>query len=575
MKRSSIVFIFFAFCIALALSSCEQECRHDNISELTVASTCTENGETKYTCLDCGYTYLDSIIEPTGHTFKKETVDADCTHDGYTEYTCDCGYSYISDIISAVGHEYEDVLTSPDCVNEGYTTHTCIKCNYSYVSNHIDPKGHSFTVSENDPTCEHEGVSIYTCDCGYSYTIVTSAPFGHELKESVTAPSCTEEGYTSYSCHCGFSYVADLVPPTGHDFSREVNMPTLSDMGYSVFDCQNQGCDFEYTGELKFYSDILSSAYAGNSEVLAKGIDISHHNYKSNADGYITLDWEAIKAAGVEFVIIRVGDAAIGIDPTFEKSYADAKAAGLDVGAYFYTRARSVSEIRREANLVLSALRGKQFEYPIYLDLEDDSMKGLDSALLNEMCIEFFTVLQRSGYYTGLYLNRDWLTSVVDSNTALSRFEIWYARYPSVSEGEQLSWKVQDDGDHLGMWQYSDKGIIEGVDTVFDLNFAYKNYPEIIMTGGFNGYESDAKFYDSEKAFVWITYDGSVKIRSKSDFFTADEYDSDLDVIGYAKQYERYEVIDITEQYAIIDFKGITGYISVNPAYVSFTGIYP
>ncbi len=574
MKKTSLMFLFFMLMSFLCLLSCEEECRHDNLRERTVEPTCTEKGQTTYTCIDCGYSYLDEIIEPVGHYFEKNDIPPGCTEDGYTEYVCDCGFSYISDIVSAEGHDYSDTYKSSNCTEGGYVTHTCKACGYSYTSNHTDPKGHSFSVAENDPTCEAEGVAVYTCDCGYSYTIVVSAPFGHDIKETVHEPTCTEEGYTEYACDCGFSYISDLVAPVGHDFSRVVTMPTLSDMGYTEYICKNEGCGFYYTGDLRFYSDILKDAYADNSDVLAKGIDISYHNYNLYADGYETLNWDAIKVAGIEYVIIRVGDAAIGIDPTFEKSYADAKAAGLDVGVYFYTRAMSVEEIRREAYLVLSALEGKQFEYPIYLDLEDDSIKGVHPSLLNEMCIEFFTVLQRSGYYTGLYLNRDWLTTVIDSDTALSCFEIWYARYPTVAEGDEMLWNADEDGAHLGMWQYTDKGTIEGVDTIFDFNFAYKDYPTIIKENGFNGYESDVRFYDSEKSFVWIIYDGSIKIRSKNDYFILDEYDANADIVGYAKKGDRFEVIETTDRYVSVKYNGQTAYISVNEKYVSFTGIY-
>ncbi len=573
MKKLSLIFIFI--CLITILASCERECRHDNMSESKLDPTCTEDGHIKYTCDDCGYTYLDMIIEPLGHSFEKKVTPADCTHDGYTEYVCSCGYSYTSDYISADGHDYVNTFKSADCEEGGYTTHTCKNCDYTYISNHTDPKGHDFTVAENDPTCESEGVAVYTCDCGYSYTIVVSAPFGHDLEEEVIAPTCTDEGYTTYTCQCGFSYVSDLIPPLGHNFERVVTMPTLSDMGYTEYTCKNGSCGFTYTGELRFYSDILNDAYAANTEMLAKGIDISHHQYKIDPNGYVTLNWDAIKAAGVEYVIIRAGDAAIGLDPTFEKSYADAKAAGLDVGVYFYTRATCVDEIRREAYLVLSALEGKQFEYPIYLDLEDESLMGIDPAILNEMCVEFFTILQRSGYYTGLYVNHEWLYNLIDKDTALTRFEIWYARYPALSEGEEYTWNVEENGEHLGMWQYTDSGVIEGVDTVFDFNFAYKDYPTLIKEGGFNGYDGDVKFPDTDKSFVWVIHSGDIKVRNKSDYFVNDEYDPDLDIVGYAKSGERFEVVEKNEKYTAIMYNGEIAYISANPQYVSFTGIYP
>ncbi len=606
------LFFFTFVCLLFLFSSCETECRHDNLSEKAVQPTCTESGHTQYTCNDCGYTYLDRITEPRGHEFNKKVTPVSCTRDGYTEYSCDCGFSYISDYVSASGHDYADNVKTATCEMGGYTTHTCKACGYSYVSNHTDPKGHRLTVAENDPTCEAEGVAVYSCECGYSYTIATSAPVGHDMTEIVTAPTCIEVGYTTFKCkNCDHSYVSDYTEPLGHDhvktvavqatctdegkeiytcacgdtysiitsplghnFDRLVTMPTLSDMGYTDFTCKNEGCGFNYTGEFRFYSDILKNAYSSNTEVLAKGIDISHHNYKSDANGYISLDWDAVKAAGIEYVIIRAGDASIGLDPTFEISYTDAKAAGLDVGVYFYTRATSVDEIRREAYLVLSALEGKQFEYPIYLDLEDESLMGIDPAILNEMCVEFFTILQRSGYYTGLYVNHEWLYNLIDKDTALSRFEIWYARYPALSEGEEYVWNVDENGEHLGMWQYTDSGMIEGIDTVFDLNFAYKDYPTLIKEGGFNGYNSDVKFPDTDKSFVWVIHTGDIKIRAKSDFFLNDGYDSNIDVIGYAKSGERFEVVEINEKYTAIIYNGEVAYISANPEYVSFTGIY-
>ncbi len=574
MKKISIFFILIL--LVLIAVSCDQECKHDNMSENTLDATCIQNGQTTYTCLDCGYSYLDNIIEPIGHHFTNKTISPKCTNDGYTEYSCTCGYTYISDIISAVGHDYSDKIIAPTCTDAGYKVHTCKKCDYSYISNHTDPMGHKLSESVTPPTCTEEGYTLYQCDkCDYSYELKNIEPTGHNYTEEVISTvSCTMAGEIKYTCICGDTY-SKIVYPDGHDFSKLIIMPTLSDMGYTEYTCKN--CQESYTADLRFYSDILENAYANNTEVLAKGIDISHHNYKMNANGeYISLDWEKIKASGVSYVIIRAGDAAIGLDPTFEKSYAEAKAAGLDVGVYFYTRATTVDEISREANLVLSALRDKQFEYPIYLDLEDESLMSIDPAILNEMCVEFFTILQRSGYYTGLYVNNEWLYNIIDKDTALSRFEIWYARYPALSEEGTPVWNEEQNGKHLGMWQYSDSGVIDGIDTtVFDLNLAYKNYPSIIKEGGFNGYETDVKFIDSQSSFVWVTYkDAALKIRSKSDYFTNDDYDSSLDVVGYASYGERFEIVKKNDLYTTIKYNDGIAYISANPKYVSFNGLY-
>ena len=573
--KKILLFISLFFLI-LTFASCDDgECRHENMTSNTVEPTCTESGYTEYTC-DCGYSYISDYISAKGHTYKDTVYAPTCTEPGYTEHTCSvCSYSFSSEQTAPLRHKISSVEYPPSCTEQGYTEYICYVCDYSYISDYKQSTGHVFSENTVLPSCLEQGYSEFTCqNCEYTYKTNFTPPTGHKYeKEVLSEVRCTESGEEKFTCACGDTYSV-ITSPSGHDFSRKVTMPTLSDMGYSDFTCKN--CEYIYRGEYTFYSDILENAYANNSEVLAKGIDISHHNYKMDSEGnYISLDWDAIKAAGVSYVIIRIGDASIGIDPTFEKSYKEARAAGLDVGFYFYSRAMSVEEISLEANLVFSALRGKQFEYPVYLDLEDESQQSIDSAILNEMCIEFFTILQRSGYYTGLYVNNEWLHNVIDTETALSRFEIWYARYPTTADGEEPAWDVDQNGQHLGMWQYTDSGTIEGIDDmVFDFSFSYKDYPALITDGGFNGYESDVVFQDNGKSFVWVVYDGEIKIRSKSDFFTKDDYNSSLDIIGYAPKGTRFEVVEKNEKYTAIKYNGQIAYISAKPKYISFEGIY-
>lgn len=610
MKKRYLLF-FSALLLLLVFSACDDECKHESMTKNVTPATCNSAGYVTYDCDNCDYSYTSEFTDPLKHSLHKTIVAPTCSSDGYTTYTCDCGYSYRSDIVEHSGHDYKSTVITPDCTEGGYTLYTCKNCNESYIDNPTDATGHTLTSLVVPSECEKQGYTEVSCFCGYSFRTDFTEPKGHDFKENTVLPTCTEEGYTEYICDCGYSFISDYTKPTGHkytestvteatctekgevkyicncgefyslitpplehSFTREVTAPTLSDVGYSDFYCER--CDFSYRAEYKFYSSILSSAYADSSEVLHKGIDISYHNYSVDSNGeYISLDFDAIKAAGIDYVIIRLGDAAIGIDPTFEKSYAEAKAAGLDVGAYFYTRATTKDEILREANLILSALDGKQFEYPIYLDLEDDSLSSVSSIDLNEMCFAFFTRLQRAGYYTGLYVNHEWLYNHVDTTTALSKFDIWYARYPVCEEGKIPAWNEESYGKPFGMWQYSDSGYIDGIEGVkFDFNYCYKNYPTIIKEGGFNGYDANIKFPDSDKAFAWVIYDGSIKIRSKSDYFVLDDYDSNLDVIGYAKYSDRFEVVEVTEQYTAILYNGEIAYISANPLYVSYEGLY-
>ena len=95
------------------------------------------------------------------------------------------------------------------------------------------------------------------------------------------------------------------------------------------------------------------------------GLDISKHNG--------TLDFNAIKKAGNSFVIIRAGYGKdiSQKDPKFEEYYKHARAFGLDVGVYWYSYAMNASDAKKEARVCLEAIKGKQFEYTVYIDMED------------------------------------------------------------------------------------------------------------------------------------------------------------------------------------------------------------
>ncbi len=459
------------------------------LSPVVTEPICDKLGFTTNTCSVCDYTFTDSYVEPKGHSFEMATVAPTCTEQGYTTYRCACGYSYKSDFVAAKGHDLKTTVTAPTCDEQGYETYLC-ECGFTYRSNFKEPHGHEFTSKVTVPTCTDGGYTVYSCSCGYSYTADIVSPTGHSLEKKVTAPTCTAEGFTTYTCDCGYTFESELVAPKGHCFKEQVTMPTVSEYGYTVFTCHN--CLYKYTGSFRFYSDILDNAYANNATVVAKGVDISKYQHKVDSIGsFLPLDFDALRADGAEFAILKIGSTIRGsrggLEPTFEADYAAAKEAGVDVGVYFYTYATTVEQIRLDAEWMLTHLEGKQFEYPIYLDLEDESLAGLGGPLLTEMCMEFFSVLQKAGYYTGLYVNNEWLRNILQTEKMLDNFEIWYARYPSDAVPV---WNVTEYGAHLGMWQYSDKGVLPSFPEIpFDLNYAYKDYPALIKYHGFNGFE--------------------------------------------------------------------------------------
>ena len=452
----------------------------------TIEPACEMQGYTVHICIKCNYQYIDRYIASSGHNFTSTIVEPTCTAQGYTVYLCSCGYTYNGDFVTALEHQYTQTVTEATCVSIGYTTYTCA-CGFEYKSDYVEVKDHTYSTAITEPTCEAEGYTTYTCECGFTYTSDYVSPIGHIYTDTVTPATCTDAGYTTGVCACGDAVITEYTSALGHDFQESVTLPTVTTLGYTEFTCT--ACGFNYKDNFRHYIEIFpDGAYAPSTTVLANGIDISkwNHSYTSE-DGYLPIDWNEIKNEGIDYVILKAGSSMNGKEPTFDMDYYGAKNAGLDVGVYFYTYATSVSEIAADAELLLSILNGKQFEYPIYLDLEDESIIGIDKATLTEMCNTFFSILQKNGYYTGLYVNHEWLYNVLDTDKMLETYDIWYARYPD--DVEEYIWNVEEYGNPLGMWQYTNSGMLDAIpDMNVDLNYSYKDYPIIIKMLGLNGY---------------------------------------------------------------------------------------
>ena len=383
-------------------------------------------------------------------------------------------------------------VIAPTCDIQGKTVHTCPDCGYTYDSTFTAPLGHTLKTEVHEADCDEQGYTQSSCECGYTFTSDYITPPGHDLEVTETLPTCNTEGFKTARCRvCDYNYIYDLTAPTGHDLRAEVTyVATCKQNGSTTYVCD---CGFTYVGDYRFYSDIFKGAYVDNTAVLAKGLDTSKHNHNIDTKGnYIPLDWTAIKSAGFDFAILRAGY--IGVkDPAFEMDYADARAAGLDLGVYFYTYADSVEEARAEAMYLLDIIEGKSFEYPIYFDIEEPRLEALGKETLTNICIEFISVLQENGYYGALYSNNNWLNNLLDTAKMTTLFDIWYARYPTLTGVlNDAVWNTDKYGKQMAMWQFSKTGTVNGIvnakgeSIMFDLNYAYKDYPSIIKELGYN-----------------------------------------------------------------------------------------
>ena len=124
---------------------------------------------------------------------------------------------------------------------------------------------------------------------------------------------------------------------------------------------------------------------------------------------------------------------------------AENAAAGLDVGAYWYSYADSAESAKQEAKACLEVIKGKTFEYPIFFDLEEKSQFDKGKAFCDSLVKTFCTELEKAGYFAGLYCSTYWLTNFVSKEVA-SRFTLWVARYAN-----KCTYSVAD----YGIWQCS------------------------------------------------------------------------------------------------------------------------
>lgn len=215
------------------------------------------------------------------------------------------------------------------------------------------------------------------------------------------------------------------------------------------------------------------------SEIKAKGIDVSSWQGK--------LDWAKIKAAGIDFAILRAGYGANNIDSTFMANAKGAAEAGVAIGAYWFSYAMSEDDAKAEADYLCAAVKstGVKFTYPLCYDYEYDSYdksvaKGVTptNAMITAMAKAFLSRVQKNGYYPANYTNVDYLNRGFASLT--DTYDLWLAQWANSHSRE------------CGLWQYSSTGTIAGCYGNFDMDYAYKDYPSLIAKAGLNGLKDNS-----------------------------------------------------------------------------------
>lgn len=189
-----------------------------------------------------------------------------------------------------------------------------------------------------------------------------------------------------------------------------------------------------------------------------------------------SINWDKVKASGkIDGVMLRVLGSKGGkpyLDPYFARNYAECARLGLPVGGYYYTCAVTQRQTEEELAALKTALRGKTFQLPLAIDVEDPRLRSLAPAKLSALVAEAAAQLEAWGLYAMVYTYTNFADIALDM-AALAAYDLWIADY----RGTRPTRKH-------GMWQYTSSGRVPGISGPVDLSHAYKDYAAIIQRKG-------------------------------------------------------------------------------------------
>lgn len=249
---------------------------------------------------------------------------------------------------------------------------------------------------------------------------------------------------------------ADETILTYDDTGAEVHIPILADVPRHNYDWT---CIQDKDGFKNYIVD--------NEVISHRGIDVS--SFQGN------IDWKAVKADGVDFAMIRVGYRGYGTgkmmpDEYFHTNMRGALDAGIKVGVYYFSQAISEEEAVEEAEFVLEQIKDYDITYPVVYDMETiphdtartDTLTGRQ---ITDHTIAFCETVKAAGYQPAVYANRRFLVLKLDLSR-LTMYDTWYAAYVSYPD---YPYDFQ-------MWQFTDKGSVDGIEGDVDINISFKDY---------------------------------------------------------------------------------------------------
>lgn len=191
------------------------------------------------------------------------------------------------------------------------------------------------------------------------------------------------------------------------------------------------------------------------------GIDVS--NWQGN------IEWAKVKPQ-IDFAMLKIGNIgdskSFWKDESFERNYEECKKYGIPIGGYVYCYSNEISNAEKATKSLIEFLKGKKFELPIYIDMEDKEISKEGKTKLTHIAVTFNTLIEQAGYWAGVYANKNWFENYLDKETLSSKYTCWVAQYYD---------KCTLNMKNIDVWQNSSSGRINGIKGNVDTNYMYRD----------------------------------------------------------------------------------------------------
>ena len=435
-----------------------------------------DNGDNK--CDRCGA----DLTPAHTHSYTATVTEPTCGAEGYTIYTCSCGNSYKDNVVPATGEHV-------DANNDG----KCDVCGTDVLKNNeggdTGNGGNTGGGSETGNGGDNSTGSGSDNGTGTSDGTTQTPPDGQTPGEGDPAAQSDDAGTPDGTGAAPSASVHTVGLKLLAASSSEVivydktSAPIYNTGSEPVYEITQKVTGYKYTGwqtldGATYYFDKNGNKVTGTQVIQGIQYTFSDEGVRSGTIGIdvskyqSSINWQKVKNAGINFVIIRCGYRGYGSgvlvqDPMFASHITGAKAAGLRVGIYFFSQAITEAEAVEEASMAVKLANQYGINMPIAIDSEYANggrgrADGLSKSDRTRITVAFCNTVANAGYKPMVYASKNWFSEHLDVSQFPSSYRIWVAHYATTC-GYTGRYDI---------WQNTSKGSVDGVRGNVDMNIS-------------------------------------------------------------------------------------------------------